>query len=319
MKRPARSVCPSGVWLGLALLFASCPGPDPGTADAATLDGGSGDAGDTVPARQYCEQTVEAFCPFYLRCGRIAEADLDSCRSTFLESCNAVYEPRYAALAEAQLLELSRAGIAACAEHLAQVPCEHQLFDLEGPCRSLWRGLVSPGGACGAGVESFVCDATSTCVVSLSLCGSCEPAAATGEACDTSTRCRYPDLCVEGRCVGAVLPGEDCGTEQRCISGASCVSGICEARSFVAVGEDCDASHRCPYRSTCSGGVCVRDALQGESCADRSCATGTCEPSSNTCVAQGDRGAACSEAVQCLSGVCADGLCSAPMTDCVTQ
>ena len=298
----------------LALTLAACPGTSTQGEDAAGLEA---DAGLPPSAVDYCEATADMFCAFYLRCGRIAEETPAACRDTFLEVCNEVYEPTYTALEAAGLLHLSAEGIEACASHLSEVPCEHHLLDLDGPCAGVWEGLAGETEACAVGIESMICDQRTTCVLDLSLCGSCELAAATSEVCAGELRCRYPDLCVEEVCVGPALPGESCGDERRCISGASCVQGSCEARSYVAIGELCDASRRCPYRSSCIEGTCRRSALLGEPCgALITCASGYCGAES-TCTSRKDPGAPCGAGPECRSGRCVAGVCDELISGCL--
>ncbi|MBW2255294.1 MAG: hypothetical protein JRI25_11930 [Deltaproteobacteria bacterium] len=266
------------------LLLLSCAGPPPTAVD-------------------YCESTVDFFCDYYLRCGRMAEEDDEGCHSTFLEVCNEVYEPHYIALEEAGLLALSEEGMEACAEHLETVTCEQQLFDLDGGCGTMWEGLAPAGGDCGPGIESFVCDAGSTCVLGLDLCGTCEAAAGVGETCGEEVRCRSQADCVDGWCIASALPGEVCSEALGCVSGASCVDDTCVGFGWSEVGQACDWENRCPYRSACVDGFCVQSALLGEGCGDGvTCASGFCED--GTCVELRDDGVSCERADQCVAGRC---------------
>lgn len=318
-------------------LFAGCsgePGPtgtdggqDVGTSDATdvSLEDVSVDGGDVVdeadqtsdaatdevlPAEDYCETIVDFFCPYYLRCGRTAAADLESCRTTFLETCNEVYEPRYAAFVEDGFLELSSRGVARCRAHLEDVPCEQQMFDLDGGCADVWRGLVGAGGECGPGIGSFVCDENSSCTIGTDLCGTCEATAAVGEDCTADdVTCATGVRCLDGTCVTRALPGEACGATKPCVVAATCVDGVCDGFDVVAVGDACDGGKRCPYNSTCLDGVCVGDALIGESCTDRNCASGWCDQT--ICRPLLPEGESCAGNTQCLSGVCDEQVCQA--------
>ncbi|MFT7622538.1 MAG: hypothetical protein ACI9WU_001711, partial [Myxococcota bacterium] len=69
---------------------------------------------DAVPAVEYCERGADVFCDFYVRCGRMAAPDVATCHSTFVQACNARFEPIYVALEQRGLLTLSPAGLAAC-------------------------------------------------------------------------------------------------------------------------------------------------------------------------------------------------------------
>src|SRR5690606_28102438 len=94
---------------------ACAPAPTPGD------DAGAPDP--YAPAASYCESIVDAYCPFYLRCGRLAAADVEECRAIFLDSCEARYEPGYVLLEEEGLLRLRRDAVETCAAHLEDVAC----------------------------------------------------------------------------------------------------------------------------------------------------------------------------------------------------
>jgi hypothetical protein len=117
-------------------------GPDGEAGDGGTGDGGTG----VIPAADYCATIVDFFCPFYVRCGRMAVDTVDECRAQFLEGCEGRYGPRYAGLEEAGLLTLSKSGVEACEAHLDAVACEDQLRDLDGPCGTMWQGTVADQG-----------------------------------------------------------------------------------------------------------------------------------------------------------------------------
>jgi len=260
------------------------------------------------PASDYCERTADMFCSYYLRCGRIAEDTMDACTSTFLETCNEVYEPHYTALAEEGRVALSRAGIRACKQHLDTVACDQQVFDLDGPCGQVWEGLSGVGEPCGLGIESFVCETGSTCVIGMDLCGTCESTVPAGESCGASAHCQSTAACVGGHCVTRGLPGDPCDDTHPCELGTSCNgTGTCVAPAIVGLGEDCDNTHHCPYRSACLSGQCVQTALLGESCTDTACASGWCDGS--TCQPLKDGGAACESPLECHSLTCTDGQC----------
>ena len=271
---------------------------------------------DELDARSYCEATVDLFCPYYLRCGRMAVPDIETCRVVFLESCNARYEPAYAALADRGELVLSRAGIERCGAHLETVACEQQIFDLDGGCEQVWRGQVAAGGACGLGIESFICEADAVCVIGLDFCGDCKPLVAAGAACDFEHRCPGDGDCVDGGCVARVAVGSACDEATSCVLGASCLDGVCTAPTIVGVGERCDQVKRCPYKSACVSGTCREAALLGEPCGLGGCASGACE--GGVCVALLDPGAACTGSATCRSGRCSEGQCSALTSGCIS-
>lgn len=275
---------------------------------------------DTAPpgASDYCEATVDLFCPFYLRCGWTAAIDEASCRDSFLETCNAVYEPRWVALADAGLLELDPDGLAACEEHLSTLTCGAQQTELQGPCGELWNGLVPEGGGCGVGLENFVCDDSSACVLDLSFCGTCKPMVADGEACSTDLRCARESACVDDVCVARARLGEVCSEAVPCYVGAQCAEGVCTDDERVAVGDSCGAGLDCPYTASCVSGTCVADALLGESCTSRNCASGWCDGA--VCQTFKEPGDLCSAAQECGSYQCDDaGRCGELLSTCVTE
>ncbi len=291
---------------------------DTSDADTTTSDTNIADSADTVDedvspwlaADSYCEVTAAFFCRYYMRCGRFAAPDEAACQVAFAESCERIYEPHYRTLADRGLLQLSAAGTAACEAHLDAVVCEQQVYDLDGPCGTMWVGQAEVGAPCGMGIESFVCNAGGTCVLGMNLCGTCTSAAAVGDACGGGVACVTGAACVNSVCVARALPQEACSDTQPCIGGASCVASVCVGHTIVGLGEVCDGENRCPYQSACVGGVCIATGLLGEACDSTTpCASGVCE--SNECVAPKVGGAACTSGAECLSWSCASGTCVA--------
>jgi len=265
---------------------------------------------EVVP-ENYCELTAESFCAYYLRCGRIAANDMAECLALFDESCNQVYEPYYVAHAREGLMELSTQGIEACALHLESVACEDQIFDLDGGCSDVWKGLVPAGGACGPGISSFVCEAGTTCILNLQFCGTCEPTSPTGGPClgDSGFRCDPLDRCVEGFCVARGMPGDVCDDNSPCRLGSSCTEGICRGVNVVEIGESCDQARRCPYGSVCTAGECVAQVGLDQPCSPGLCYSGHCDTTDNVCRALRPGGAQCTASPQCQSGICDNGFC----------
>jgi hypothetical protein len=269
-------------------------------------------------ASDYCESIVDSFCEFYLRCGRMDVDSVEACRDPFLESCNAVFEPQYAALEAAGLLSLSARGLAACEAHLADVACEQQVFELAGPCSGLWEGTQAAGQPCGLDVEFYVCEPSAACTIGLDFCGTCETVLEPRDDCSVEGVTCGPDgFCDDGACRDRVPNGGACSREDRCMAGSACIDATCQGPSFVGEGDACDSTRRCPYLTTCIGGVCSPTARIGEACsAATPCDAGTCE--AGTCVAPRDDGEACDGNGGCSSGMCIDGTCAPRPSGCIS-
>lgn len=310
------------------------PGTEPVVPDAGGNAGGSADSGapggptptepvvppegDPIDPRQYCETTREMFCQYYLRCGRINAADLSTCLEIFDQSCNAVYEPRYAALVDGGQMWLSASGVAQCAAYLSDVACHEQIFDLDGGCQNVWKGRAVSRDSCGPGIEGFVCADGHTCVLNLGICGECVRTSRRGQPCGTDVgRCAGEDTCVQGVCVARGGVGQACSETAPCVLGASCVQGICERFDVVTVGEACGQTRRCPYNAVCVSGVCQAQAGLGEACAQPGqCRSGYCDAVTSRCEALKDPTQACQSSMECLSGICLQGRCEDLVSAC---
>ena len=270
-------------------------------------------------AADYCEAIEPFFCDFYVRCGRMDVTTVDACKTAFLTSCNAVFEPRYVDLEAAGLLSLDLDGITACREHLATVACDQQIQELSGPCADMWRGLQPAGASCGLDVESFVCTPDTECVLGLNLCGTCRPVVPVGMSCDPATQtCGAEGFCDNGTCRARVRNGDACGPTDRCLTGSVCDNGICTPPSFVARGASCDARHRCPYLTACIGGTCQPTASVGGACTnDGSCELGFCD--AGTCQLPRGDGEMCDRAAQCATGLCVGNACQPRPSACIMQ
>ncbi len=262
----------------------------------------------------YCETMMEAYCGFYLRCGRIVATDLEACRSLFLESCNGRYERWYGALADAGLLTLAATGIENCQTHLATVACENQVKDLDGPCVQMWVGAQGPGAPCGLGIESLVCEPGTTCVLDLSFCGVCRTEVGPDDVCDSNRVCGNAGNCQNGMCVARTNPGGACAEFGDCLAGLSCVDNLCTGPSYVGAGSPCDMMQRCVYGTTCIGGTCRPQARLLAPCSDTEpCVASYCDTSAGEpgqCVPFKEPGDACTTSGECLFSLCIAGVCN---------
>jgi hypothetical protein len=285
---------------------------------ACACGGGAEEPFVPTGAVDYCEAIQPFFCDFYVRCGRMDVATADACKAPFLESCNAVFEPRYIDLEAAGLLSLDADGIGRCREHLETVACDQQIQELDGPCADMWRGAHVAGETCGLDVETFVCAPGNACVLGLDFCGDCRPVVALGGTCTPGTdTCDSDAYCDGSVCRARVRNGDPCGSGDRCMTGSVCDAGTCTPPSFVASGAACDQRHRCPYLTACVDGTCQPTAATGGVCAtDAACELGSCE--TGICAAPRANTQPCDRAAQCSSGLC-DGSTCQPRPSTCTQ
>jgi hypothetical protein len=293
-----------------------CPSPHD-VHDAGPDNGVDAGPAGAVDPTTYCESIVDFYCPFYLRCGRMAVADVAACKPVFLAACNARFEPTFVSLAKAGLLELSKDGIQQCKDSLATVSCDQQIGDLDGACANMWVGQEPASAKCGFDIESLVCQPGTTCLLDVSLCGTCEPAlpdgsscSAVGAVCATTSECNA----TMQLCQPLKKPGEACGGDDHCVLGATCTNQICVGPSYVGPAASCDFSDRCEFDTSCvpndaNVDVCVQNAALGEACsATRPCDSAFCD--GTKCVALTAQGGACTVSGQCQTGSCVGGSCS---------
>ena len=291
------------------------------SAEGSTGSSSTGTTGDPDPlsASDYCESIVDSFCEFYARCGRMEVASAQACREPFLESCNTVFEPQYVGLEAAGLLTLSAEGLLACEQHLADVECDQQVFELSGPCGALWSGAQSAGERCGLDVEYYVCEPSAACTIGLDFCGTCETVLELGDDCTPDgTTCGPEAFCDTGTCRARVLNGEACTPDDRCMAGSACIDDTCQGPTFVGLDEPCDSTRRCRYLTACVAGVCTATARLGDACSDTTpCESGFCDR--GLCQAPLDEGATCEGHGACSSGLCIEGTCAARPSPCITN
>ncbi len=247
----------------------------------------------------------------------VASAEL--CHEPFLESCNTVFEPQYVGLEAAGLLTLSAEGLLACEEHLADVACEEQIFELTGPCSNLWSGTQTAGEGCGLDVEYYVCDPSAACTIGLDFCGTCETLLEPGDDCTPDgTTCGPDAFCDVDACRARVPNGGRCTPDDRCLAGSACTDGTCQGPTFVGLGDTCDITRRCPYLTACVAGVCTSTPRLGDACSpDIPCEVGFCD--GDSCQAPRDNGEMCGGNPECSSGMCVENVCEPRPSGCIAN
>lgn len=183
------------------------------------------------------------------------------------------------------------------------------------------------GGGCAPCVTGLACRADADCVTRLCRGGSCrEPTCLDGVQNQDET-----DVDCGGRCL------VDCSVGARCRLASDCASGLCEASLCAApdlcangvqdgAETDVDCGGRC--RLCASGRSCQADVdCRSSSCVSGRCAEPTCGDGrrnldesdvdcGGSCAVKCDVDHLCRNAEDCLSGVCADGVCRTCDTPC---
>jgi hypothetical protein len=169
-----------------------------------------------------------------------------------------------------------------------------QPCDRDDQCSS---GACSQGICCGTPCTAAcqACNLTGTA-------GICTPVPA-GE--DPGGHCDQADVAtcgLDGTCDGA-------GGCRKYAVGSECLAGSC-ANAVELSASTCDGAGSCRPGSSrsCAPGICM-----GPSCASTCARPGDCQTGffcdGTRCAVKRAQGAACSAAVQCMSGYCVDGFC----------
>lgn len=131
----------------------------------------------------------------------------------------------------------------------------------------------------------------------------------------TGAFCTRPRQCASGNCVnGACTPAATCTINSQCAFGKVCASGVCMdplTLGSVCVSNDQCFSGLCNPTST-SGAVKYCQACSTLVGSPVNCATGSYCNTANgigICFAKLPSGSVCSSGLQCISGVCTNGLC----------
>lgn len=215
------------------------------------------------------------------------------------------------------------------------------IADLSATCDALWG---PPSSACrialhGTAQKSQPCTqglcATTVCLSSAGLCGSCADATADGGTCSGDATCDPAFVCAGGVCkaVGSVKAGGPCSHDYDCAAGSACVAKTCAAR--LAEGSPCKiGSKPCKAGLVCRADKpdgapnCQAPAKQGQACfqvkltknADNECDTGLrcsfegdlskVSVPQGTCLPLAKFGDACKSVFQCGPyAVCQGGKC----------
>jgi hypothetical protein len=158
--------------------------------------------------------------------------------------------------------------------------CRSELYCHAGSCAPLL-----PAGAS--------CETPTACALGLTCrSGACTARPRVGEPCDEECADNFA-FCspTTKKCVKFALGGESCGVEFPCSVYYVCTNSRCSLPERIPLGEPCSPSDLCEgpggFCRLATGqytGTCIQYEPDGGPCdANRVCATGTCDPSTQTC------------------------------------
>jgi len=129
-----------------------------------------------------------------------------------------------------------------------------------------------------SGLSLFpACGAMTACNAGTGTCVA--PPVANGTACSDSNACTQTDTCQSGTCTGA--SPVTCAAPDQCHDAGTCIpaTGLC-SNPAKPNGSSCDDGNPSTHAEACQAGICA-----------------------------GGNGLVCTEATQCSSGACVDGVC----------
>lgn len=314
---------------GLALDY-DPPDPQPGSMDAATSDGGTGeidaaapdagppvdctsdadcDDGDACDGVETCDDEAHVCkpgepiaCPDDDVCDGVDHCVAGECVAATPIACPMDDDPCNGVERCDPVLGCTRSRPIDCDDG---VDCTVDLCTPDGTCDHVPSDVAcdaAPGGRCEAdGCQYDTCDST-TCVST----GCVDATCADERTCVRTSLCDFAPFCCAGTCV---LPGCDDGnpcTEDGCDAVLGCVHR-------PLTGDACDDGDRCTTGDRCSAeGRCVpgppRDCSDGDPCTSDRCdpmvgCTRTSAPDGTVC----NDGNACSLGDRCEGGRCVAG------------
>jgi hypothetical protein len=293
-------------------------GTDPSSDGAVAADTGLDSAGDTAPAERVCDEMTK-YCEklnmcssFYLQVGF---GDVATCAARLkIECLDSLGAPGTGATAQAW---------SACFEATGQASCDQFLGIGLAACD--FKGSLARGAACGTGAQ---CQSGYCAKREGQGCGTCQPRAAVGGACQSEEACDFGLYCnsFNNRCVKPGQVGDACNDETRiCLDTLSCKNSRCAAAALE--GQRCVDDFSCSFPAGLycgAGNLCTkfRIATTGQACGlERQrptwcAAAGQCLPNetAGTCrsVTESD-GKACRTDLDCFEpATCVNRVCRLP-------
>ena len=321
-------------------LASSCGATDSGS------EGASKTSGATSGTSAGIESVADLFSRFAsLICERACPTELNLATLGFAGTCEQNYSLFYEALAAGVQRGITKGSVIfdnlvakQCLDDFAKSECG--VVSLPS-CDLVFVGTIPNGGAC---TDTQECAGDAHCQLD-SCPGTCQANPTMGQSCLDSARCGADLACnADNVCDLPLANGEPCQTGDNCASGyCRSVDGVrtCDdLTEYFSLARDapCDGLFTCQKGLYCpitlgEAPVCTPVANLGQACTslpyDTACVDGAyCATTSGdasgagTCVAQTALGGTCTQARECMTGVCDGGTCqprSALGGPCVTD
>lgn len=186
--------------------------------------------------------------------------------------------------------------------------------DPSGPRPECRDGLVCIYGTDGLAsceaprVDGAACNVDADCANGFCRSGTCDPNGEAGDACSSSSDCRWPLGCLGSTCTERRALGEPCTDASDCAGFICHTDGLCGRPLGASCSTgDCRAPNHCD-------GTCLAPLADGASCpSDDACTSGFCDRTAHTCgprpppLGMGGTCALtsdCETGLECLSSVC---------------
>lgn len=272
----------------------------------------------TTASSDACAKYFDTLGQTSTRCGTNSSFD-PSNKNNFVAFCQATIAAPGSGVSDSYLNKCDSALAASTSCNVSQVPgCENPPGKLANgaPCYS---GVQCVSGSCSKSGSSITDGGVADAGASTGLsCGTCDPRAAEGAACDssgvTNPRCMSGLSCTNGTCVKPVTiptggacsftgpPGTNCAAPNTCLPGTN-GTGTCGP--LPKKGEKC--SFICDTNLTCTAGTCQdRVAVGGACTTGNECQTTLyCDAATKLCATPkiGKAGDTCGTGVKCDTGL----------------